>query len=107
MFPYTAADGKTTLRGTIQFPSTFDPSKAYPSLVVVYGGPEFASNTARETFVSPISLAEFGFLILNLDSRAIPGLGKRTLDSIYEKLGVAEMDDMAEGRQGAVEPAVF
>jgi dipeptidyl-peptidase-4 len=32
-----------------------------------------------------------------LSSRAAPGMGKRTLDSIYLKLGVTEMDDMAEG----------
>jgi dipeptidyl-peptidase-4 len=63
----------------------------------VYGGPEFDAVTARETFVRPSPLAEYGFLILSLDSRAVPGLGKRTLDAIYQKLGQAEMDDMAEG----------
>ncbi|HYM23064.1 MAG TPA: DPP IV N-terminal domain-containing protein [Vicinamibacterales bacterium] len=97
MFTYTAADGKTTLRGLIQFPTTFDPSKTYPALVSVYGGPEFAANTARETFVAPAPLAEFGFLIVSLDSRAIPGLGKSTLDALYQHLGGSEMDDMAEG----------
>ena len=66
-------------------------------LVSVYGGPEFDAVTARETFVRPSPLAEYGFLILSLDSRAVPGLGKRTLDAIYQKLGQAEMDDMAEG----------
>ena len=35
--------------------------------------------------------------MLNLDSRATPGMGKRTLDAIYLKLGQVEMDDMAEG----------
>ena len=97
MFTYKASDGTTTLRGLIQFPSTFDPAKTYPALVTVYGGPEFTSNTARETFVTPSALTEYGFLVLNLDSRAIPGLGKRTLDAIYMKLGQTEMDDMAEG----------
>ncbi len=97
MFTYKAADGKTTLRGLISFPSNFDPAKKYPALVSVYGGPAFASNTARETFVAPNPLAEYGFLVLNLDSRAAPGMGKRTLDSIYLKLGQVEMDDMAEG----------
>jgi len=97
MFTYKAADGKTVLRGLVHFPSTFDPAKKYPALAIVYGGPEFASNTARETFVTPSALTEYGFLVLNLDSRAIPGLGKRTLDEIYLKLGQAEVDDMAEG----------
>ena len=97
MFTFTAADGATKLRGLIQFPSTFDPSKKYPALVIVYGGPEFTANTARETFVAPSALAELGFLVLTLDSRAIPGLGKRTLDAVYMKLGQGEIDDMAEG----------
>jgi dipeptidyl-peptidase-4 len=63
----------------------------------VYGGPEFAFNTARETFVTPSSLTEYGVLVLNLDSRAVPGLGKATLDAIYQKLGQADVDDIAEG----------
>jgi dipeptidyl-peptidase 4 len=97
MFTYLAADGKTTLRGLLQFPSNFDPTKRYPVLMSVYGGPASASNTARETFVTPSAMTEYGFLVLNLDSRAAPGMGKRTLDSIYLKLGQTEMDDMAAG----------
>ncbi len=97
LFTYTAADGRTPLRGLIQFPSTFDPAKKYPTLVSVYGGPEFASNAARETFVTPSPLTEYGFLIVYVDSRGVPGLGKRTLDALYQKLGQVEIDDMAEG----------
>jgi dipeptidyl-peptidase-4 len=95
MFTYLAADGKTTLRGMISFPSNFDPSKKYPALASVYGGPAFAATS--ENFVRPNPLAEYGFLVLSLDSRAVPGMGKRTLDAIYEKLGQVEMDDMAAG----------
>ncbi len=97
MFTYLAADGRTTLRGLMHFPSNFDPTKRYPALVSVYGGPGAGSNTANERFTIPNPTTEYGFLVLNLDSRAVPGLGKRTLDSIYLKLGQTEMDDMAEG----------
>lgn len=97
MFTYKSADGSTTLRGLIHFPSTFDPAKKYPVLVPVYGGPASGSNTARETFVTPSALTEYGFLVVNLDSRAAPGMGKRTLDHIYLKLGQVEIDDMAGG----------
>jgi dipeptidyl-peptidase-4 len=97
LFTFTAADGTTTLRGLIQFPSAFDPGKRYPALVSVYGGPEFASNAARETFVITSPLTEYGFLLVNVDSRAVPGLGKRTLDALYQKLGQVEIDDMAAG----------
>ena len=97
LFTFRAADGATTLRGLLQLPSTFDPAKTYPVLVSVYGGPEFANNTARETFVTPSPLTEYGFLLLTLDSRAIPGLGKKTLDALYQKLGQVDIDDMAAG----------
>ena len=97
MFTYTAADGKTKLHGLIHFPSNFDASRKYPVLVPVYGGPASGSNTARETFVVPSALTEYGFLVANLDSRSAPGRGKRTLDQIYLKLGQVEIDDMAAG----------
>ena len=97
MFTYLAADGKTQLHGMIHFPSTFDPAKKYPVLVSVYGGPASASNTSSERFQTPNPLTEYGFIVLNLDSRATPGMGKRQLDAIYMKLGQTEMDDMAEG----------
>jgi dipeptidyl-peptidase 4 len=97
MFTYKAADGQTTLHGLIQFPSNFDPAKKYPVLVPVYGGPASGSNTASERFTLPNANAEYGFIIVNLNSRATPGIGKRTLDAIYLKLGQTEMDDMAEG----------
>jgi dipeptidyl-peptidase-4 len=97
MFTYMAADGKTRLHGLIQFPSGFDPSKKYPALLAVYGGPASASNTARETFVAPNATTEYGFLVLNLDTRSTPGQGKRRLDDVYLKLGQVEIDDMAEG----------
>ena len=43
-FSYKAADGQTMLYGQISFPSNFDPSRKYPSLVPVYGGPSLVSN---------------------------------------------------------------
>jgi dipeptidyl-peptidase 4 len=95
MFTYKAADGETTLYGRIIFPSNFDPSKKYPALASVYGGP--GSTATNEVFATPNSLAEYGFLILTLDSRSSPGRGKRTLDAAYLKLGVTEMEDMALG----------
>ena len=94
-FTYKAADGKTDLYGSISFPSHFDPSKKYPALASVYGGP--GSGVLNETFATPNSTAEYGFLMLQVSSRAAPGRGKRMLDEVYMKLGQVEMDDMAAG----------
>jgi dipeptidyl-peptidase 4 len=95
MFSYLAADGKTPLHGLIHFPSNFDPAKKYPALASVYGGPASAATSERFTLPNPTT--EYGFLVLTLDSRAVPGMGKRTLDEVYLKLGQTEIDDMAEG----------
>ena len=95
MFTYLAADGKSPLHGTISFPSNFTPAKKYPVLMSVYGGPNFPATS--EQFAMPSPTAEFGFIVVSLDSRAAGGVGKRVTDAIYEKLGQVEMDDMAEG----------
>ena len=95
MFTYTGADGKTQLHGLIHFPSNFDPTRKYPALASVYGGPGSPATTER--FTLPSTTTEYGFLVLTLDSRAVPGMGKRTLDEVYQKLGQVEIDDMAEG----------
>ena len=95
MFSYLAADGTTRVHGSISFPSTFTPARKYPVLLSVYGGPN--SPATSEQWQMPSAQTEYGFIVVNLDSRAAGGIGKRVTDAIYMKLGQVEMDDMAEG----------
>ena len=101
-FTFTAADGSTKLYGAIGFPSNFDPSRKYPVLVSVYGGPASGSNIPTETFAIPSRLTEYGFLVVNIETRSAPGRGKRALDAIYLKLGTTEIDDLAAGVRALV-----
>jgi dipeptidyl-peptidase-4 len=96
-FTYAAADGTTTLYGQISFPSNFDPARKYPVLVPVYGGPVGFSSVPLESFMPPVSTAEYGFLIVRVQYRGVSGTGKRGADALYLKLGQTEMDDMAAG----------
>jgi dipeptidyl-peptidase-4 len=96
-YSYLAADGKTKLYGQISFPSNFDPMKKYPTLVSVYGGPDLQSNIPTETFAGPNANTEYGFLVVNVSYRGVPGTGKNAADALYLHLGVAEIDDMAIG----------
>jgi len=95
LLTFKAADGKTDLYGLLHFPSKFSRLKKYPLLVSVYAGP--ATVGARETFVTPSALTEYGFLVASFDSRSASGRGKKFLDAIYEKLGTVEMEDQAAG----------
>ncbi|MFO7261948.1 MAG: DPP IV N-terminal domain-containing protein [bacterium] len=95
LFTFTAADGVTELHGMLHRPSNFDPNRKWPVLVSVYAGP--GTNGARETFMLPDPLTEFGFLVVTLDARSAGGRGKRFLDAIYQKLGQVEIDDLAAG----------
>ena len=95
LFTFKAADGVTDLHGILHKPSNYEPDKKYPVLVSVYGGPE--TNGASESFTSPSPLTEYGFLLVTIDARSAAGRGKKTLDSIYLKLGRTEIDDIAAG----------
>jgi dipeptidyl-peptidase-4 len=96
MYSYQTADGKATLHGIINFPSNFAPSRKYPVLVSVYGGPAVANSTS-ERFQMSSAQTEYGFIVLNVEARTNPGMGRKYLDDVYLKLGQVEQDDMADG----------
>jgi dipeptidyl-peptidase-4 len=92
---FKAADGVTTLHGTLFKPSDFDPAKRYPLLVSTYGGPD--SGGSAEDFALPPAITEFGFLYAQFEGRGTNGRGKAFKDAVYGKLGVVEVDDQAAG----------
>jgi dipeptidyl-peptidase-4 len=95
LFTFKSADGVTELHGMLHFPSGFDPSKKYPVIVSVYGGPE--TNGASENFTTPNPMTEYGFLVASFDLRSAAGRGKKFMDPYYAHLMIVEIDDMAAG----------
>ncbi|HTJ23193.1 MAG TPA: DPP IV N-terminal domain-containing protein [Gemmatimonadaceae bacterium] len=96
LYTYQTSDGQTTLHGSISYPSNFDPGKKYPVLVGVYGGPG-VQNGVSERFTMPSPLSEYGFIVVGVEARTNPGMGRKALDAVYLKLGQTEIDDMADG----------
>jgi len=94
-FTFTAGDGKTKCYGYIEFPSDFDPTKKYPLLVSVYGGPE--SGMGQERFDTPNPITEMGFLNCWIDGRNTSSRGRAFRQGGYLKLGMVEIDDQAAG----------
>ena len=83
-FTVKAADGVTDLHGVLYKPSDFDPARRYPVIDDMYPGPQLI-RTPKSFCVSPAasfetwpgawvsqSLAELGFIVINLDGRGTP-----------------------------------
>jgi dipeptidyl-peptidase-4 len=81
-------------------PTNFDPNQKYPVLFHVYGEPW--SQMATDHFIGMwnILLAQQGYVIVDLDNRGTPCLkGSEWRKSIYKKIGVLNVLDMAEATQ--------
>jgi len=94
LFSFDAADGQTCF-GRVHYPSNFDPSRKWPVLVLVYGGP--GSHAVRNTFQLSSSRTEFGFVIVQIDNRGTGGRGKAFEGATFLKLGQVDLDDQARG----------
>jgi dipeptidyl-peptidase-4 len=96
-----AADGKTDLNARIIKPSNFDPSKKYPVLVYVYGGPhaQMVSNAwlAGASMWMHWLAEEHGFIVFTVDNRGSAHRGRDFEQVIHRQLGTNEVADQMEG----------
>ncbi len=97
---FRSADGRFELYGYVSKPVGFDPAKRYPLVVMVYAGPE--SGAGAERFANPHPLNKYGFAVAWFEGRGTVGRGREFRTSVYGRLGVAEIDDQAEGVKAAL-----
>ena len=81
-------------------PKDFDPSKKYPVIVYVYGGPH--SQMVQNTFTAQLRrwemyMAQRGYLVYVQDNRGTQNRGLAFEQSIHGQCGQAEMADQMEG----------
>ena len=77
-------------------PSNFDPSKKYPVLLYLYGGPHAQLVTNQFMAGAPLWMywmAEQGYVVATIDSRGSANRGIEFEQSTFRKLGTNEMDD--------------
>ena len=108
-FIVKARDQITDLYGLLYKPSNFEETKAYPVLNYLYPGPQSGSVGTRSFRASrndKQSLAELGFIVVELDAMGTPGRSKSFHDAYYGDMGDNGLPDQIEGiRQlGAVNP---
>ncbi len=92
----TAEDGKT-LHYSIQKPPGFNPTKKYPVLLEVYGGPHVQTVTRNWERLSDQYYSREGYIVFRLDNRGTSGRGKAFEDVIYRQMGIPEVRDQLVG----------
>lgn len=94
-----AEDGQTLYTRIVK-PYNFDPSKKYPVIVYVYGGPHAQLITDSWLAGAGIYLnylAQEGFIVFTLDNRGSADRGEAFEQVIHRQCGQAEMRDQMAG----------
>lgn len=95
-----AADGVTDLYYRMVMPIHFDPTKKYPTIVYVYGGPHAHNVDARWHYCSrswETYMAQHGYLLFILDNRGSENRGKAFEQVTFRHLGDHEVEDQMKG----------
>ncbi len=91
-----AADGET-LYYEILKPQGFDPSKTYPAIVAVYGGPHAQQVKKTWQSASERTYLEAGYVIFRLDNRGSGNRSAKFMRALDRRLGTVEVDDQLVG----------
>ena len=95
-----AADGSTDLYYRMVKPHDFDPSKKYPTIVYVYGGPHAHNVEAAWHWYSrswETYMAQKGYVLFILDNRGSENRGRDFEQATFRQLGQIEMQDQMKG----------
>jgi dipeptidyl aminopeptidase/acylaminoacyl peptidase len=97
-----ARDGITDLFGLMFKPSDFDEQRRYPIINAIYPGPSIGSVQQRKFTVSrgmgdAYSLAELGFIVVQIDGMGTPTRSKAFQDANYGNLADNTLPDQVAG----------
>ncbi len=102
---WTSSDG-LEIEGVLSAPYDLDCSKKHPLLVVIHGGPTWASFPIPSVLNRSYPIEEFvekGFIVLEPNYRGSSGYGDEFLKANYKKLGLGDYDDVISGVDKLIE----
>ena len=87
-------------------PSDFDPSRSYPVIFTIYGGPD--AGTVRNSWLGlqPHYWAQRGVITISVDHRGSGHFGKKGMALMHRNLGKWEMADLIAAAEVAAVQAV-
>ena len=95
-----AADGKTPVYYRLVKPVNFDPTKKYPAVIYVYGGPHAQLIRDVRNYGAggwDIYMAQSGYVMLTVDNRGSENRGLEFENCTFRQLGTEEMKDQMKG----------
>jgi dipeptidyl-peptidase-4 len=99
-FTVKARDGETDIYGLMFRPADLDDTKKYPVINYLYPGPQsgsVGSRSFRSAHRDLQSLAELGFVVIELDAMGTPGRSKAFHDAYYANMGDNGLPDQIAG----------
>jgi len=99
-FVVKARDGVTDLHGLMYKPTNFDATKRYPIVNYLYPGPQTGSVGSRSFSASrgdKPSIAELGFVVVELDAMGTPMRSKSFHTAYYGNMGDNGLPDQITG----------
>ena len=96
------------IEGVLSTPPDFDPSKRYPLLLIVHGGPTWLSFDVP-TFSKTYPLEQFvkkGFIVLEPNYRGSDGYGEEFRRINYRNLGIGDYADVISGVDYLIEKGI-
>jgi dipeptidyl-peptidase 4 len=96
LFSFTTSDGVKIDASMIK-PVPFDPSKKYPVVFAIYGGPG-SQGVYNQFSISGWNqwLAQNGYLVVDVNNRGTNNYGRDFMKVVYKQLGKYEAHDFAE-----------
>jgi dipeptidyl aminopeptidase/acylaminoacyl peptidase len=88
VFTAKGRDGKTDIWGVIIRPTTFDPNRKYPIIEYIYAGPQdsFVPKNFQSYYWAMSSLAELGFIVVQIDGMGTSNRSKAFHDVCFKNL---------------------
>lgn len=98
------------IEGVLSTPADFDTHKKYPLLVLIHGGPGWASFPIHSSCFNekyPVEqFIEKGFIVLEPNYRGSSGYGNEFLKANYRNLGIGDYQDVISGVDTLVDSGI-